>query len=631
MERILVTAFPCFDAMARVTAVPAYLTTFIAVVSSLEWNCTSIISKKAAGELKTQDELEGLLHCSPESAECPPASIRCGPVPHAVTCSCAENCELYGDCCWKANVAIRTENLASCVTLNTNRFYDWSVYMVTKCHSNWVDEEVKYKCDKSRRFKEVFYKIPVTSQRMVTYVNAFCALCNYDLDETSNFWNSSGFTKETFQVELPHFVEKKSSFLRPCSPSTPLIKACPEGTSQEVARKCSAYFSPVSYNGSKPVYKNVFCALCNGVALSLLKCVRTPVILQKGFRDLHFDYPGPNLLTLLRPIVRNDSCFSWYRGKCYIRSAQYRNGRVAFPPEELLAPNSTDVKVVSRQPYTVKNYLTIACLSLSLACLFLKAIVYAICKNARTFSSKNILCLSGTLFCSHALFLVAHSIRLHSAICTVLATVLHYGFLSTFVWTSVLSYDIWKNVATICKTSRKQKDFLVYCLVSWTAPLLFVVFCVIVDYLAPEFKLAPRYGRYGCWIGSVWGQVVFFLFPVAVMLIVDVGLYAHIVIYVRRTSKQAGSFDFRSSGEGSNMALFVKLAAVMGITWLIGFIGAFVNVLAVDIVVIVFVGIQGVYLFVAFKDYTHLSRKWFTGRGDDGVVAHTEKGGGRAR
>uniref|UniRef100_A0A6M2DC67 Uncharacterized protein n=1 Tax=Rhipicephalus microplus TaxID=6941 RepID=A0A6M2DC67_RHIMP len=54
------------------------------------------------------------------------------------------------------------------------------------------------------------------------------------------------------------------------------------------------------------------------------------------------------------------------------------------------------------------------------------------------------------------------------------------------------------------------------------------------------------------------------------------------------------------------MALFVKLAFIMGTTWLLGFVGAFVNVLALDIIVIVLIGLQGVYLFFGFKDYEHL-------------------------
>ncbi|KAH9368128.1 hypothetical protein HPB48_018839 [Haemaphysalis longicornis] len=196
--------------------------------------------------------------------------------------------------------------------------------------------------------------------------------------------------------------------------------------------------------------------------------------------------------------------------------------------------------------------------------------------------------------------------RAPRTVCYVFAVTLHYGFLSTFVWTSVLSFDIWKNVAAIRHTSTREKDFVFYCVTSWASPVPVVALGVTLDSLPSEFALAPRYGLYSCWISSIWGQVSLFLVPVLLLLLVDVGLYAHIVIYIRKTSHQADGFDFRSRGERSNMALYVKLAMIMGVTWLIGFVAAFVNITAVDIVVIVLIGAQGVYLFVAFKDYEHL-------------------------
>ncbi|KAL1441599.1 hypothetical protein MTO96_008559 [Rhipicephalus appendiculatus] len=52
----------------------------------------------------------------------------------------------------------------------------------------------------------------------------------------------------------------------------------------------------------------------------------------------------------------------------------------------------------------------------------------------------------------------------------------------------------------------------------------------------------------------------------------------------------------------------------MGMTWMLGFITAFFNVLAMDIVVIVLIGLQGVYLFFGFRDYQHLIPKRFRKR-----------------
>ncbi|KAL3202459.1 hypothetical protein MRX96_042492 [Rhipicephalus microplus] len=236
-----------------------------------------------------------------------------------------------------------------------------------------------------------------------------------------------------------------------------------------------------------------------------------------------------------------------------------------------LKSNST----TPRRQYGVRNYLTIVCLSLSLICLFLKSVVYAFYRHSRTFSSKCTLCLSVTLFWSQLIFLLANSFK-----------------------------------------GATGAGFSAYCLIAWGAPSVIAGLCAVLNWtVPPSFPLSPRYGRFGCWIGSVGAQAVFFLLPMMLLLLLDLCLYAHIVIHIRNTSSQMASFDFKGGGQRSHMALFVKLALIMGTTWVLGFVGAFVDVVAVDVIVIVLVGLQGVYLFFGFRDYRHFLPKRFLPEG----------------
>ncbi|KAL3214721.1 hypothetical protein MRX96_034702 [Rhipicephalus microplus] len=219
------------------------------------------------------------------------------------------------------------------------------------------------------------------------------------------------------------------------------------------------------------------------------------------------------------------------------------------------------------------------------------------------------LCLSGTLFFSQLIFLLGNSFDLPATFCLGVAIALHYGFLCTFFWTSVLSFDIWKNVVAVRRSSIRPGDILLYCFVAWGFPLAIVALCTLMHWTIPDFLLSPQYARSACWIGSLWSQVVFFLTPMMALLLYDIGLYIHIVVHIRRTVKRAASVDFKGGGKKHNMALFVKLAFIMGITWLVGFLGAFLNIYVLDIVVIIFIGLQGVYLFFGFKDYRHMCPK----------------------
>ncbi|XP_049525019.1 adhesion G protein-coupled receptor E3-like, partial [Dermacentor silvarum] len=486
-------------------------------------------------------------------------------------------------------------------------------YAVSGCSRDWPNDEVRDSCENATKLRDGFYSIPVTTERKITYSNAFCALCNYDLDSTSIFWNASGTGVTGLQVTPPQYVsQNKDYFLWPCDSRLVDIQTCPEGSDFEIKRKCSTYFAPVKLEGSEydVVFKNAYCGLCNGVDPSSMHCVPKQLVPKLWPRLLNKKASSkPNLVTLIRPVMSRDSCFSWYNNKCYIRNLPYHFANISATVESRTVGNTTNVTGSQVEPYNVQTYLTLICITLSLVCLFLKGVVYVTCKSARKFSSGCTLCLSGTLFCSHLLFLLGNSFDLPKTICLGFAIALHYGFLCTFFWTSVLSFDIWKNVVAVRPSSTGHGSILLYCVVAWGVPLIIVALCAVLHWTAPDFMLSPQYGRYACWIGSLWSQLAFFLTPMSILLLYDISLYVHVVVHIRRMTKRAAFFDFKGGGTKSSMALFVKLAFIMVTTWLVGFVGAFFNVFALDIVVIIFIGLQGVYLFFGFKDYRHMFPK----------------------
>ncbi|KAL3214719.1 hypothetical protein MRX96_034700 [Rhipicephalus microplus] len=123
-----------------------------------------------------------------------------------------------------------------------------------------------------------------------------------------------------------------------------------------------------------------------------------------------------------------------------------------------------------------------------------------------------------------------------------------------------------------------------------------LVVCVgiLLDWVASHFALSPKYGQYFCWIGSGWNQFVFRTMPMTLLFLFDIGLYVHIVVHARRTAKRAAAVNFKGGDSLSSMALFVKFAFVMSITWILAFINTFKAIFAQDIAVIVLKGLQGV-------------------------------------
>ncbi|KAH6929598.1 hypothetical protein HPB50_002806 [Hyalomma asiaticum] len=575
---------------------------------TLPWNVSQVDHP-----VVLQDRLDQLLRCPDGLHGCSASPVRCVVGLHAVMCSCAPNCALYGNCCWQAGASLSSPAEATCVRRNIDRYFSRDFYAVSGCSREWPNDEVRDSCENTTDHSEGFYSIPVTTERGLTYSNAFCALCNYDLDSTSIFWNASGTRRTGLQVTPPLYVlQHKDFFLWPCDSRLVDVQTCPEWSDLETKRKCSTYFAPVKFegNGFEVVYKNVYCGLCNGVDPSSLHCVPKQFVPEVRPRTSRKKSSSrPNLVTLVRPVVSRDSCFAWYNNKCYIKDLRYHFSNSSAAIDDPTVDITTNTTRSPIEPYNVQNYLTFACIALSLVCLFLKGVVYATCKSARMFSSGCTLCLSGTLFFSQSLFLLGHSFDIPKTVCLGVAIALHYGFLSTFFWTSVLSFDIWKNVVTVRRSTVRQGGSRLYCFVAWGFPLTIVGMCVVLHWTVPDFLLSPQYGLYACWIGSLWSQLVFFLTPMIALLLYDIGLYIHIVVHIRIAVKRSASFDFKSHGNKYNIALFVKLAFIMGTTWIVGFVGAFLDIFALDIVVIILIGLQGVYLFFGFRDYRHMFPK----------------------
>ncbi|XP_075560011.1 putative G-protein coupled receptor Mth-like 2 [Dermacentor variabilis] len=208
------------------------------------------------------------------------------------------------------------------------------------------------------------------------------------------------------------------------------------------------------------------------------------------------------------------------------------------------------------------------------------------------------------------MFLIINFSQLSAEQCVAPAVVIHYGFLSTMTWTSVLSFDIWRNVTAPKVCSSHGRDLLTYGCISWGLPLAVIAVAFVVDRTAPDSTLSPAYGVRACWIGTTGGHFLYFLAPMAALTLFCVLLYVRTVCYIRRTSSNARSREkgsgIRASFQNDHLTLFLRLAIIMGATWALEFVGYFLAIVEIDLVVNALVGLEGAYLFFAFRDYRYL-------------------------
>ncbi|KAG0430175.1 hypothetical protein HPB47_022911 [Ixodes persulcatus] len=316
-------------------------------------------------------------------------------------------------------------------------------------------------------------------------------------------------------------------------------------------------------------------------------------------------------------VSKRDACFSWYEDKCYIKSEDYRYSNDT-PSNKTKAAASGDESYT----YTFQNYLVMVCISISLFFLLLKAVTYVFFGASRSFASRCNLCLSGTLFATQLVYILSSYLDVSDDVCVASSVMLHYGFIATFSWTSVLSFDMWRNIASMRIATRHDRTFVIYCFIAWGAPLVLIAICSALNWGAPWSPLSPAYGQYYCFFGKYRAYVSFFLVPMGVLLLLDLGLYIHIIIYVRRSSHLRGS---KSGHQPSDVALFFKLALIMGATWFLGLL-TFLNSTVIQVLTSIFTGLQGVYLFFGFKDYQYFCSGY--GATENDFYDHVDEGVG---
>ena len=227
-------------------------------------------------------------------------------------CQCDDECAIFDDCYTDASdslddecVKTFTEEDYRCRSLVTNATKtQLAVYTISKCPSGWIEEEevdteirqiISDNCNSMDSFP------PVTDfETGLVFNNEFCALC-HDV-QSPILWSTLYFCSTavdsalssgtlTTQVltefcEVSHFYPPQYHFQlqlrrlsRFCSPS---ISTCPPAdqlntvTYDEIINECKEGYQNLvtisSMSESQLIFRNEYCALCNGYLVEDLEC-----------------------------------------------------------------------------------------------------------------------------------------------------------------------------------------------------------------------------------------------------------------------------------------------------------------------------------------------------------------------
>ncbi|PSN47109.1 hypothetical protein C0J52_16006 [Blattella germanica] len=504
------------------------------------------------------------------------------------SCQCDDQCYKYGDCC-KDSEHYRPSGLSACVKVGSWNIMDTerdaSYYMVETCPPNWVNIKIRQKCEQYLETikKEPSTGHPITSNATnITYANYYCAMCNNDLHITTMVrWKLKVTCGGNLNVPLPHIDEvlmnatfnnvtgkikpkfsaeqhtcklylwRPRGLLRPCKKD--LIDYCPRTYQNDTIRNlCEESTSIIYYKKARP-YRNPYCAVCNKKLETSLYChTETPVL--EAFFPMLFDVSGegnvgkicPHEYEAYDPRAKKCRHVIWSMAGCIGSHCDVLTcTKLVLDPDEFeINDDFTGVDKLTGKIYQMDGF-TIN-----------KDGHVEVCVEYELTKEK---------FSDAMKFVTFFGLGV-----SVLGLILH---LLAFAVNPVLRNLSGKNLASLC-----------------AALLLAYISFITGQFIEPgeylqKCSAKSVFGNGVCWFENRRALLIFFVVPVAVVMSLNVVFYSLSTYMICATSVSPSN---KSSDEKKNYKLFARLAVLMGLTWITGFIAAFMDIEA------------GLFIFISF-------------------------------
>ncbi|XP_056316360.1 adhesion G protein-coupled receptor E3-like [Danio aesculapii] len=251
----------------------------------------------------------------------------------------------------------------------------------------------------------------------------------------------------------------------------------------------------------------------------------------------------------------------------------------------------------SPAPSDLLDLLNLVCVIVGLVFLSLALLSFALCQWSPGVNNVARINICISLLSAHLLFLLTQQflslIRPQQVLCVVIAGLLHFLFLSAFVWMfieAVLLFICVKNLSRINSRKREVLSSGFLCVIGYVVAL--VVVCVSIG-LVPE-----GYGSEQCWIKTDKGFIWSFLGPVCVILALNTILFIRISISLKSALAKLNAEV--SQMKQTKVMVFKTLGqfVVLGCPWILGFFTNSSEVL--QIVFLILNSQQGTFIFLIY-------------------------------
>ena len=209
----------------------------------------------------------------------------------------------------------------------------------------------------------------------------------------------------------------------------------------------------------------------------------------------------------------------------------------------------------------------------SMSCLVFTALTYSLFPSLRKGPGTSVVNLTSALFLAQLSFHVHASFLPYRAACTVVAVFQHYVWLVAFLWMNVLGYDISCNFTKLNPSadpahSTRLRYYLVY---AWASPAIFVTACLGIDHATEKSFFYGQDTR--CRLGGGTFYLYYFVTPASLVISANIIFFFRTIVALR-SATSIGNLARNTRQQRNTFVVYVRLTSLMGVTWLLYFLGS---------------------------------------------------------
>ncbi|XP_022917473.1 G-protein coupled receptor Mth2-like isoform X7 [Onthophagus taurus] len=254
---------------------------------------------------------------------------------------------------------------------------------------------------------------------------------------------------------------------------------------------------------------------------------------------------------------------------------------VYYDEERLFTNGRYDGSVVStalncNPPPSDMNVLYSYGMIISMPFLIATFLVYALLPD-KNLPAKSLMCyVLSLLFAYIMLVTIQLNSNLEHGACVTIAYLCYFFFMVSFFWMNSSCIDIWLTFSGIKgitgQRTQERKRFIYYCLYSWGLPLIMtsIVVVMTMEHLKDSiFFTAIGDGQ--CWFKNGLSTGIYFYFPIAILLITNIVLFAITALKIRNVQRDTKVLNAKDSSkhekDKQRFNLYIKLLFAMGVNW----------------------------------------------------------------